>query len=297
VSRKLRTLLALVVVLLLFVPGGGERKKAPSIPVIELHHTAAASYFDPTTVNPLFVLVIGSDIRSGSPLGGRADSLHIVAINTKTGAGTVVGIPRDSWVPIVGGPTEKINASLVIGGPQAVVATVTRLTGIHFHYWALTEFSHFRRLVDALGGVVVRVPYDMHDQPYSGANFVAGVRHMNGAESLAFARNRHDTPNGDFSRSENQGRLLVAGLAKFRMDAPSPLRLAKYLAMFRSEVLSDVPATELFSLALIARRIDPSKVRNLVLPGGTGDVGGASVVFLSPEANDIFNRIKDDGVL
>ena len=290
-----RVIFAGIVLILLAVPGGPYRHAPAPVPVVELHRVASASYFDPARVNPLFILVIGSDVRVGDPRGGRADSLHIVAINTKTGAGTIVGIPRDSWVPIVGGGTEKINASLVVGGPASTVATVTRLTGIHFHYWALTEFSHFRRLVDEVGGIDVRVPYAMQDIPFSGANFPAGPRHMNGADALALARNRHATPNGDFSRSENQGRILLAALAKFHADASNPLKLGRYLQAFRGNVLSNVPASELLSLALVARRIDPARVRNIVLPGQAGTEGSASVVFLAPQAQDVFRRLRATG--
>ena len=275
--------------------GTGAQQPSPTPPAIELHRTAAAAYFEPARARTIFALVIGSDVRSGDPSRGRADSIHIVGINTRTGAGTIVGIPRDSWVP-VGGAPQKINASLVAGGARATVATVSRLSGIKFHYWALTEFTRFTRLVDRLGGLDVVVPYPMQDLQFSGANFRPGRRHMNGGHALAFARNRKATPHGDFSRSENQGRLLIAGLSKFRGLVHDPRRLAKALLAFRSEVVSDVPAGELLSLARTTTKINPRRIRNLVLPGTAGNAGGASVVFLSPAANEIFKRIRDDAV-
>lgn len=296
-STRMRVLLAAVLCALLGLPGGGAgAAHAPreDVPAIELHRVSSASYTDPIRVNPLFVLVIGSDVRAGDPRGGRADSLHVVAVNTRTGAGTIVGIPRDSYVQIAGGGLDKINAALVRGGPAAVVATVSRLSGIRFHYWALTEFSHFRRILDKLGGITVNVPYPMQDLAYSGANFPRGRRRMDGTAALAFARNRHGTPNGDFSRSENQGRILGAALAKFRGDAVTPLRLAKYFSVFRNEVVSNVPPTELLQLAVIAHRIDPKRLRNVVLPGAAGSAGGASVVRLAPGAADVFRRIRPD---
>jgi len=298
-NARLRPIFLIVLAALLFTnPGTGRAAPAPARePALVINRVAGGTYFDPAKVNPLFVLVIGSDVRNGDPRPGRSDSLHIVAIDTKTGAGTIVGIPRDSWVPIVGAGTEKINASLVLGGPERTVATVTRLTGIRFHYWVLTEFSHFQRLVDSLGGVDVVVPYAMQDLKYSGANFPAGPRHMNGYNALAFARNRHATPDGDFSRSENQGRILLAGLKKFRADAANPLKLAKYLTVFRSQVVSNAPPRDLLALTLIAGRINPAKVRNIVLPGTAGSAGGASVVFLAPQVNDIFRKIRTNAVL
>jgi len=268
----------------------------PPEPIIEFRRTSVASHFDPGRASsPLFVLVIGSDVREGNPRAGRADSLHLVAIDPNLGRGTIVGFPRDSYVPIPGLGTSKINASLSSGGPERTVQTVSQLVGVPIHYWALVDFSRFRQLVDAVGGLEIDVPYAMADR-FSGAFFEPGPRQMNGTEVLAFSRNRMTVPGGDFGRSFNHGRVLLAALSKFRQEAGSPLRLASYLVAFHNLVESNVPTRELLSVAAIARRIDPAKVENLVLPGGGGSAGGASVVLLAPGAQEIFAEIRDDAV-
>jgi LCP family protein required for cell wall assembly len=265
-------------------------------PAIELHRTAAASYFDPVKRSPLFILVIGSDVREGDPRGGRADSLQLVSINTKTGAGTIIGIPRDSYVPIPGSGTNKINASLYFGGPERTVQTVSQLAKVPIHYWALIEFSRFRSVVDQLGGIEVDVPYAMNDKA-SGAVFPKGLRKMNGDEALAFSRNRKSVPGGDFGRSQNQGRLLLAAIKKFQKDTSSPVQLAKYLLTFRSFVTSDVGASDLLKLARIGRNVKLSAFSNHVIPGSGGSAGGASIVNVGPGAEVLFAKIRDDGVL
>ncbi len=285
-----------VVAALVLLVVGTSRVSSQARPAIELHRTAQASFFNAGTLSkPLFVLVIGSDAREGDPKAGRADSLHLVAIDGKRGRGTVIGIPRDSYVPIPGLGTSKINASLPRGGPERTVQTVSQLAGVPIHYWALVEFSRFRQVVDAIGGVDVDIPYAMSDVA-SGANFGPGRRHLNGAEALAFSRARKTIPGGDFGRSENQGRLLLASLAKFRKEASSPLRLAEYLVTFHTLVESNVPSRDLIRLAAIAGRIDPKDVANVVLPGGGGAAGGASVVRLGPGASEIFSAVRDDAV-
>jgi LCP family protein required for cell wall assembly len=273
-----------------------QRPPPPEPPAIELHRSANASFFEPAKRKVLFVLIIGSDVREGNPSGGRADTLQLLAVNTRSGAGTIVGIPRDSYVPIPGSGTNKINSSLFFGGPQRTVQTVERLAGVNIHYYAMVEFSRFRRLVDLLGGVEVKVPYAMNDSA-SGAFFKPGPKKMNGAEALAFSRARKTVPGGDFGRSANQGRLLVAALQKFQVDAKRPLSVAKYIRAFDSLVASDVPAAEFLDLVAIGRRLKPSKIRSVVLPGSGGNAGGASVVFLSGGANDIFKKIRTDAVL
>ena len=61
---------------------------------------------------------------------GRSDSIHILGINPAQHRATIYGIPRDSWVTVSTGGTNKINAAMPVGGPEATVATVEQLTGI-----------------------------------------------------------------------------------------------------------------------------------------------------------------------
>ncbi len=270
------------------------RSATTAPPAIELHRTAAASFFDPSKKPLLNVLIIGSDVREGNPRDGRADTLQLLSVNVRKRAGTIIGIPRDSYVPIPGVGTNKINASLFFGGPQRTVQTVSQLTGLSIHYWALIEFSRFRKLVDTLGGVIVKVPYAMNDAA-SGAVFKPGPTKMNGAQALAFSRARKTVPGGDFGRSANHGRLLLAALAKFKTDAKDPFKVAKYLRAFRSLVEANVSVGELLDLVFIGANLDPAKVRSVVVPGRGGSAGGASVVFLSP--GDLFKEVKDDALL
>jgi len=269
--------------------------RAPE-PVIVINRTSSASYVESPSGPLFFALIIGSDVRSGDPAAGRSDSLHIVAFNTRTHRGTIIGIPRDSYVNIPGHGVDKINASLDLGGPQLTVQTVEQLTGIPISYWALIDFSRFTRLVDFLGGVKIDVPFPMHD-PFSTADFDPGVHKLDGAQALAFARDRHSFSDGDFTRSANQGRLLLAALAKFRTETSSPLRLFQYFSFFHSLVRSNVKVSELVKLGELGRQMVPANMTNVVTPGAGGMAGGASVVFLAPGAQDLFRRVRADGVL
>jgi polyisoprenyl-teichoic acid--peptidoglycan teichoic acid transferase len=291
-KRRIAIVLVAVAVAIVFTPRSEEPREEP--PAIELHRVAAASYTQAPKQKLFTALIIGSDVREGDPRRGRGDSLHLLVVNAKTGAGTLIGIPRDSYVNIPGRGTDKINASLFFDGPESTVAAVKALSGIHIQYWALIEFSRFRKLVDTLGGVEVNVPYPMRDS-FSGSDFKAGRTKMNGTQALAFSRDRHSARGGDFGRSENQGRLLLASLEKFREDAKSPLKLAKYLRAFDDLVESDVAIGELLELAAIGRTLSPDKIKNVVLPGRSGSAGGSSVVFVSP--GDLFKKVRDDGVL
>jgi polyisoprenyl-teichoic acid--peptidoglycan teichoic acid transferase len=248
--------------------------------------------------DPLIVLVIGSDARPGqSVTRSRADSLHLVGVNPRRNTASVVGIPRDSFVPIPGAGAEKINASLVLGGPQRTVKTVERLTGARIDAYVLTGFKDFRQLIRLVGGVEVRIPYRMNDR-FSGAHFRPGRTRLTGWRALAFSRNRHDAPGGDFGRSMNQGRLLIAALAEFRQDVRrDPVALLRWLWAGAHTVQTDLSLDEMVRLALAALTIEPGRVDNRVVAGSGGTVGGASVVRLGSSARAIFRDLARDGVI
>jgi len=248
---------------------------------------------------PLFVLVIGSDARPGrSAVNARADSIHIVGVNPGLGRVSILGIPRDSWVTIPGSGTNKINAALVQGGPELLVRTVEQVSGIHIDAYVLTAFVGFERLVDAVGGLDVKIPYPIDDAA-AGAHFQRGPEHLNRSEALAFARARHDVPAGDFSRSFNQGRLMIAALATLRQQVANG-RLAALLPWVLAggrSLHTDLSLAQIFELLLAAPAFEPSRARNEVASGSGTTIGGLSVVVLGERARALFRDLRGDAVL
>jgi LCP family protein required for cell wall assembly len=254
---------------------------------------------DPTGRRTITILAIGSDARPGqNPLTSRADSIHVIFLHPRRQQAVVVGIPRDSFVSIPGSGTTKINAALSSGGPARMVQTVEQNFGARIDYWAVTSFWGIRRMVERIGGLQVRVPFRMQDR-FSGSNFRKGFQQLRGAEVLAFARDRHSVPGGDFGRQENGGRVIVAALVQFKKEfRKNPGRLVTWIAAGVQNVESNLPVDELVDLAFAAIGIRFGNVQNVVLPGGTGNVGGLSVVQLSMgTARAIFADAKADGAL
>jgi polyisoprenyl-teichoic acid--peptidoglycan teichoic acid transferase len=251
-----------------------------------------------TGSKPFFILSLGSDARPGEAVTGeRSDSIHIIGINPAKHRASILGFPRDSWVSIPGHGTNKINAAMTYGGPALTVQTIEQLTGIHIDYYLLTSFEGLTNMVEAMGGIVVNVPYPMHDS-YSGANFNAGVQKLNGKQALAFSRNRHDTPNGDLSRSLNQGTLLVSALRQLnRYFEKDPAVVLTWLATGVKNVKTDLSIQQLLTMAFTALSIPAGHVTNQVVPATTGTVGGASVVFISPSARVVYANMKNDGLI
>jgi LCP family protein required for cell wall assembly len=245
----------------------------------------------------VFVLVAGSDARPREDLlKTRADSIHLLAVNPATGQGTLLGFPRDSWVEIPGHGRGKINNALALGGPDLLAKTVRRLTGLPVDYYVITGFRGLAAMVDELGGVDVLVNRRMNDRN-SGARFQRGWHHFNGAQALAFSRNRTDVEKGDLSRSENQGLIMLAGLAKMRSEVADDGGLARWIGVLVKHAKLTVPLSKLPELGALARRLDPARLTNVVAPGRIGMTAGQSVVFLTTGAAKLFSDLRDDAVI
>jgi LCP family protein required for cell wall assembly len=244
-----------------------------------------------------FFLVIGSDARPGEQFDHtRGDSIHVVAIDPRIAKGTVLGIPRDSYVPIPGHGTQKINSALAYGGPQLLAQTVHNLTGFPISYYAVTGFDGFVKITNALGGADIYVPYDMDDRAYSGADFKKGWHHMDGNQVLAFSRDRHSLPNGDFGRSFNQGGVILDALRKLRAETSDETGIRKWLNILFAYARLNLNFQDALRLGVFARQIAPADLVNVVTPGTAENVGGQSVVMLGDDAYRLFRDIGADAL-
>jgi LCP family protein required for cell wall assembly len=166
-----------------------------------------------TVGKPMTILLLGSDLREGSDVqagvsGQRADAIMLIRFNAERTRIDVLSIPRDSWVPIPGKGTQKINASLG-GGPSLVVRTVQALTGIQIDHVMLMDFNGVRDLTTALGGVTV-VNEQAATDPRNGTHFNAGPITLSGDRALAYVRLRYGLPGGDFDRIAHQQQVVAA---------------------------------------------------------------------------------------
>jgi polyisoprenyl-teichoic acid--peptidoglycan teichoic acid transferase len=258
-------------------------------------HKVDSARFTVSPDKPVFILVMGNDGRPGDSIT-RGDALHLVAVNPGQGKGTILNIPRDTYVAIPGLGRDKINAAHAAGGPALQAKAVGALVGVDVPFVVDTDFAGFMGMVDEMGGVDVDVPMAMNDR-FSGAFFPQGRVHMDGFAALAFARNRQ-IDGGDLRRTEHQGLLLLAGLAKLRSENPSAATVLRHVSVFaRHGRFDGLSLGDLYRLGRLAASLDPQGIRSVVLPGAGGFAGAASVVFVDPSAEGLFADLRDDGVL
>ena len=94
-------------------------------------------------------------------------------------------------------------------GRQATLRAVRTLTGQPIDYFAEVNLAGFYDLAASLGGVEVCLNHAVYDD-FSGADFPAGRQTLDGAQALAFVRQRHGLQNGDLDRTHRQQAFLLS---------------------------------------------------------------------------------------
>ena len=265
---------------------------------VSLVRVQSASGID-VSLDVIWILAVGSDARPGEDMThSRGDALQLIGMNTRTGAASAIGVPRDSWVDIPGHGHNKINASLYFGGPKLLGQTVGNLVGIQPDYVFVSRFPYFIAMVRQIGGIDVQNPRAFDDTYLKPQGFKAGRIHLNGYDAMAFSRIRHNLPRGDFDRSANQQRVLRGIQAKVRAQASTPGFIERGVVSVMQHLYTDLPPAELFRLAQAMTQVDPSKITNCVVQGGIGDIGGASVVLpYVSQARMLGNEARKDATL
>lgn len=201
------------------------------------------------------------------------DTMMFMSIDTQNKRVTIISIPRDIWVEI---PTEgeaepfmrKINSVYQTGlfkenypavpkkyageqgASELIKEVVGEITGKPIDAYLAIDFDGFKKAVDTLGGVDVKVertftdveyPLDGHESDlcgieatdsaafeakeniatespvlaypcrYETLNFSAGLQKMDGETALKYVRSRHSAQDGgDFNRARRQQVFLEA---------------------------------------------------------------------------------------
>ncbi|MDT0187092.1 LCP family protein [Microbacterium sp. ARD31] len=167
---------------------------------------------------------------------------------------TVISFPRDLMVPLpectaeddtVNAAIERaqINLAWEHGGMNCVVKTVSQLSGENIPFAAKVSFGNVINVTDAIGGVDVCIGNGGIRDRYTGIDWPAGERTVQGLEALQFLRTRYGLSNGsDLARISNQQQYMSS--------------LARKLVS--EEVLSD-PATLLRLATTAVENVTPSQ--------------------------------------
>ena len=217
---------------------------------------------------PFTVLLMGVDseldgLNANAAFNG--DTLMLITFNPETLTATMFSIPRDTYVPIAcnNNRYHKINSSAAYG-TECVINTVQNLVDVKIDYYAKINFNGVIDLVNALGGLDIDVEqpdYSAYVKKYGEgrlcesnawrdmANLVCmntGMQHLNGEQTLAYARNRHGYLASDLARNKHQQQIVEA-LAKKIMKTNSFSDFEKLLEVVGKNIATNLSTTQILS--------------------------------------------------
>src|SRR3954452_9163767 len=180
------------------------------------------------------ILLLGSDERPKSGKGskepgansGPSRSDSIIVMHVGFGSVRKVSILRDTLAEIPGHGVQKITAAYAIGGTPLTIKTLEGFlgNGLKINHVVQVSFSNFPDLIDALGGVDVKLKRCIRSNAFSGQRVVLtkGEHHLSGRQALFFSRVRKNScaPNeDDRARAARQQQVFSA----MRDKVASPL--------------------------------------------------------------------------
>lgn len=303
-------------------------QKIDSIPRVNLK---TAENTDPG--EPANFLLIGSDTRAfaetpeeqaaygnaANQSGQRSDTLMVVHVDPRAKTGFLVSFPRDLVVNIPGLGQSKINAAFN-EGPQRVVDTLKSNFNIPIHHYLEVDFSSFKGIVDAMGGVRVYLEAAARDSKsgfeFAPYGFRPGCYVLDGVNALGYVRSRgmeelidgkwqptgQDAP--DLHRIERQ-QTFMRRLASeaFRTSVKNPLTANDIADKTIPKLKADnsLNRSDINKLISSFRKVDPNDPNSLemvTLPTTVGQTSqrlGSTLQAMEPDADQVLNRLRDLG--
>ncbi|NUW44810.1 LCP family protein [Nonomuraea rhodomycinica] len=251
------------------------------------------------TTGTLNVLVVGTDGEAGSERfrhGARTDTILLVHVPADRKEITAVSIPRDSLVQIPrcgSQPPRKdmINSAFDKGGLACTVKTVETLTDVRIDHMMEVDFTAFKQVVDALGGIQVKLREPVND-PKAKLRLPAGTSVLNGQQALGYMRLRSYGDGSDIQRIKRQQVLLRAMLAKGKKMLTDPAKVRAFLGVAGKSIKTD-EGFDLETMADLAVSMSDTRLTGfLTVPWVPSPDDPNRVVWKQPDAGRLFARLR-----
>ncbi|MEV4115059.1 LCP family protein [Nonomuraea sp. NPDC049695] len=235
-------------------------------------------------------LLIGGD-AAGNRTGVRTDSMNVASVDLKTGNTVLFSLPRNlqhvRFPPTSplhkqfpngymaelpnGGLLNEVwqyandNPQLMGGkdkGPRALMDAIGYTLNLKIDYYMLMNMYGFADLVDAIGGLKIRVEQDVKWGGHFGTagTIKAGYRKLSGEQALWYGRSRVDSD--DFSRMARQ-RCVIGAFAQQATPAKILANFSKIAGAAKRLAKTNIPEHLLQPLVELAVKVKSARITSL----------------------------------
>ncbi|MCI0155814.1 LCP family protein [Leifsonia shinshuensis] len=260
-------------------------------------------------------------LHAGDQSDGGYNANVLMLIHIPAGGRSAVGIsiPRDDYAPLSGSPDgvseskikeayglaldQKLTELMKAGGVsradayqqartfarQTELQTVSDfLGGVRIDHFVEVTMAAFYQVAQAVQPITVCIAEDTRD-PYSGADFRAGVQQLSASQAVSFVRQRRDESNPgldftDLDRERRQQAFIVSLATKLKKadTFADPATLSSLIATAKQNIAVD-SGFDLLSLASEAQHLAGGNITFTTLPiTGYGVKDGKDVNLVDP---------------
>ncbi|MFI7124674.1 LCP family protein [Nonomuraea sp. NPDC050153] len=235
-------------------------------------------------------LLIGGD-AAGNRTGVRTDSMNVASIDLKTGNTVLFSLPRNlqhvRFPPASplhkqfpngymaelpnGGLLNEVwqyandNPQLMGGknkGPRALMDAIGYTLNLKIDYYMLMNMYGFADLVDAIGGLKIRVEQDVKWGGHFGTagTIKAGYRKLSGEQALWYGRSRVNSD--DFSRMARQ-RCVIGAFAQQATPTKILANFTRIAGAARRLAQTNIPQHLVQPLVELAVKVKDARITSL----------------------------------
>jgi len=227
--------------------------------------------------NRLNILILGirgeddPDASTGGPM--LTDSIQVFSFDKTTKKSSLVSIPRDLFVTIHDNKKDKLNSAYEYGFYhssnylQFIKDELSKITGVYMDNVIVFDFSSFKEIIDALGGIDITLAAPFTESGQWGFSFSlpAGVNHLDGQTALYYARSRYSS--SDFDRSRRQQQIIFAikdKLLKLNFLG-DPVKSFSILSLIKNDIKTDVGIWNLSEFLDLANQVKFDQIKKSVI--------------------------------
>jgi len=229
------------------------------------------------------ILLIGTDSRNADETensDGRSDSMMLASLNKEKGTLTLVSFMRDARVKRIGSSgrftfSNKLNGAYRGGygggGAGELINTLNGNFGLDIQEYIAVGFDGFAALIDKIGGLDVELDqaeinfindritgiHELEPDIVKNAKTVTaapGIVHLDGAQCLIYARNRHTGEDGgegnDYDRVNRQQEIIQLVFKKVKSEM-NEQAIAGLISFASSYITTNMKAETMMALAKV----------------------------------------------
>ncbi len=244
--------------------------------------------------------------------GTRTDTLMYGVFDKNTKDISLLSIPRDTYVtvyddvykkmredfPQPGSKSMKINAVHHYGGEnygtELILGEVEKITGSKIDFYVKVNFSTFRYIIDAVGGIDFYVPQNMeyHDPLQNlHISLKEGQQHLNGDQAEQVLRFRSGYANADLGRVDVQQQFMKAFITQVFSKGAVLSKPLSFVKLVTSDKYLDTNAglIDAISYLFVLNGFNTDSIQSDTLPGRATYISGQSVY--------VYNKEKSESIL